>query len=182
MTGPMSDEQLMAEVQAGSHDAVRHLFDRYRQPLFAFFISRVDSVDPAEDLVQSVFVRMWKYRRSYRPGRDLRPWLYRIARNVLAESEPAHRTESLPDDIVSANPTPPEQIEATDRAARVRRAVAQLPDPQREALVLSRWSGMGYRDIGKVLGCSEGAVKLRVFRALQTLRARLEPELEDHRA
>jgi RNA polymerase sigma-70 factor (ECF subfamily) len=79
----------------------------------------------------------------------------------------------------SGRPRPDEQAEANQLAMEVRRAVLQLPGKQRDVLLLSRWSGMSYREIGRMLGCSEGAVKVRVFRALEALRSTLAPLRED---
>lgn len=177
MTEPdTTDEQLMAGVQRGDHDALRRLFDRYQGSLFGFFYSRLGQSDPAEDLVQTVFIRTWKHRGSFQPGRRLRPWLFRLARNALADAAPRNEPAPLHEDLSTREPDPAERLERAERAARIRRAVSRLPESQRDALLMSRWSGMSYREIGNVLGCSEGAVKLRMFRAMQTLRSLLERE------
>src|SRR5579863_9148355 len=82
MTTALPDEELMAMVRDGSGEALGVLFERYQSPLFNFY-SRLTADRPAsEDLVQEVFVRILRYRRSYRVGTPFRAWMYQIARNA----------------------------------------------------------------------------------------------------
>jgi RNA polymerase sigma-70 factor (ECF subfamily) len=177
----MTDQEQMVRIRRGDSEAMRVLFDRHHPGLFGFFVGRGATPDRAEDLVQDVFVRIWRYRDTFDPERPFLPWMYRIARNALAGLGDFPDTQPLEKAAEVSGANPVEELEAAERAAVVRRAVRGLPETQREVLLLSRWSGMNYREIGELVGCSEGAVKVRVFRALETLRRTLAPLREDLR-
>lgn len=176
---PVPDEQLMADLQKENGEALRVLFDRHHQGLFSYLSGRLAEPDASEDLAQEVFIRVWRYRDTYDTRRAFLPWLYRIARNVLSNA--VRKPNSAPT-IAPRPPAPPAPdalLERKDEVEKVREAVRDLPPAQSEVLLLSRWSGMTYREIGEVVGCSEGAVKVRVFRAMESLRSSLRSLRED---
>jgi RNA polymerase sigma-70 factor (ECF subfamily) len=175
----LSDESLMGRVQAGGHESMRALFDRHHPAIYGFLVASVRDADLAEDLTQDVFVRVWRHRASFDSTKPFRPWIFRIARNVASDARRRPVSLPLPDSIAALDPPADERLDAAERAGRVRDAVRTLPDGQREVLLLSRWSGMKYRDIADVVGCSEGAVRVRVHRAMETLRTTLDPVRED---
>jgi RNA polymerase sigma-70 factor (ECF subfamily) len=175
----MTDEQLMSKVQQGDGRAMHELFKRHHGPLFGFIFGRLAAQDASEDLAQEVFIRVWRYRDTYEADRAFLPWLYRIARNLLSDWSGSRTRNPVGEETGSGRLLPDERLEVNDRAEKVRSAVLQLPPAQCEVLLLSRWSGMTYREIGDMVGCSEGAVKVRVFRALETLRSTLAPLRED---
>jgi RNA polymerase sigma-70 factor (ECF subfamily) len=165
------DTQLMARVRVGDGEALALLFERHQGPLVGFLHRMTGSAGLAEDLAQESFLRVLRYARSFKPEAPFRPWLYRIARNVLAD----HRSpldlplEPHAASVPAAGPCPHAVLEATERRQRLAEALERLPEDKRELLLLSR--NLGYEALAENFGCSAGALKVRVHRALQELRA-----------
>lgn len=165
----------MRAVRAGDLGQLGRLFERYHVALFDFLGRTTGDRAAAEDLVQDVFVRILKYRHTYRDDSCFETWLYRIARNARADY---FRRRSLAvsvdlDDAepVSPAPDPARVLEQSSNEARLKRALMRLPDDKRELLVLARYRGMRYEQIGALLEIEVGAVKVRVHRAMNQLRA-----------
>ncbi len=169
-----SDETLMAQVQAGDLDQLTGLFERYHGPLFGF-LARLANGDRelAQDLTQNVFVRVLRYRASYQPGQAFRAWVYQMARHVWADHYQRQRPTADLEEV--------EKTAAHGRAAQAQRAhadqyqalheaLALLPAAQREVLVLHRFQGFDYAEIGEQLGCTAGAARVKAHRALDALR------------
>jgi RNA polymerase sigma factor (sigma-70 family) len=162
----MTDEQAMTAVAKGELDKAAILYERYKKPLLNFFLYQNAPRDDARDLVQQVFLRLLRYKHSYREGASFRTWIYEVARNTLY-------------DFFKKQPKLTDLTEIPDRAddedneqtyQNVHLALAQLPEQYREVLVLSRFQNMSYEEVGQVLGLSVANVKVRVFRAIQKLR------------
>lgn len=166
------DDLCMRRLQAGEATALGELFERHHRALFQYF-ARLGEPQ-AEDLTQEVFVRMLKYRRSYRPGSSVRTWMYTIARNTRRTHAARRRgpgmTEVGWEDAYAPSFTPPDEAEASQQRRILVQALGRLPDNKRELLVLCRYQELGYAEVGALLGCSEGAVKVRVHRAVRELR------------
>jgi RNA polymerase sigma factor (sigma-70 family) len=170
MTRPVPDEELMMLVRGGSGDMLAVLFDRYQIPLFSFYSKLTGDRAAAEDLVQEVFFRILKYRRSYRPGTAFRPWIYKIARNAHADQARRRRPEvELRPEMIPPAPHHEPGL-ASQQEALLHQALRELPESKRELLLLSRFQGLPYNEIAELEGCQVGAVKVRVHRALQDLR------------
>jgi RNA polymerase sigma-70 factor (ECF subfamily) len=177
---PGTDEALMLAVKRGDVGRLGELFDRYHLPLFDFLSRTTGDRVSAEDLVQDVFVRVLKYRDSYRDEGCFEAWLYRIARNARTDhfkrrkaSEPVPLADVDPPAVA---PGPQQLLESRRDAERVQRALAQLPDEKRELLVLAKYRGLKYDRIAAILDIEVGAVKVRVHRAVKDLRAILEDQ------
>lgn len=171
------DDRSMAAVRDGDLDAMAPLFERHHRRLYGFF--RHSSGDPAlaEELTQEVFLRVLRYRRSYRRGQRFESWLYRIARNVLADGRPPVLERAGiedPDARASGAPSPAASFEDAEAAERLRRALASLDPSDREVLVLARFQELRHDRIAELLGCSSGAVKVRVHRAMKRLAKRMK--------
>lgn len=171
MVHTISDEELMLQVREGIGEMLGVLFERYQQPLFSFFVRLTGDRSLSEDLVQDVFYRILRYRRTYKPGNSFRTWMYQVARNARHDSFDRRRNET-PLDEQTAQPTilPRDTVAAEQENLLLRRALLQLPEEKRELLLLSRFQELSYEEIGTLLGCEPGAVKVRVFRALQSLK------------
>ena len=170
MIRPVPDEELMMLVRGGAGDMLGVLFDRYQVPLFSFYSKLTGDRAASEDLVQEVFVRILKYRHSYRPGTAFRPWIYKIARNAHADQARRRRPEvEFQPEMV---PPSSDRDLAADiqQEALLHRALLELPEAKREVLLLSRFQGLPYSEIAELTGCQVGAVKVRIHRALQDLR------------
>ena len=173
--GEKSDRELMAEVKDGDLSRLGELFERHQGRLFNFFLRLTRQRSTAEDLVQEVFVRMLKYRESFKSEAEFTPWMFRLARNAATDIWRA-RPKELPHHPDAPEPAaelehPVETMEQDDRKRRLARALGALPEEKRELLLLARFSEMRYDEIGELLGITVGAVKLRVHRAMKELKA-----------
>jgi RNA polymerase sigma factor (sigma-70 family) len=168
-----SDEALMLAVKNGNVDKFSQLFERHRPRLFAFFYRMTGNASGSEDLAQEVFVRMLKYRKSFDDGKEFRPWMYQIARNVRADYFRKVENESLLSEYrgPAAEPSPSQEFERQQQASMLHRALLALPEEKRELLILARYEGLRYEAIAALMEIDVGAVKVRVHRALRELRA-----------
>jgi len=171
-----SDNALMLKVKDGNLDTLGLLFERYKKPLFGFFYGMNKDAELSEDLVQNVFFRILKYRYLFRGEGDFKTWMFHIARNVnndhyrknkLGKSEPVESWENRlgHDDSYSV------QLQQDEEARMLSIALDRLSPDKREIILLSKYQEKKYKEIGEILGCTEGAVKVKVFRALQDLKA-----------
>lgn len=180
----------MARLAGGGDAALNDLMTRHGERLFHYLIRQVQNEDDAADLTQETFVRVFQNRGKFRPGAKFTTWLYTIATNLARDRfrwqarHPNVSLEGRDDDetglknvLPSGQPTPLEVLEAEERAAAVRRAVAGLPEDLRVPLILSEYEEQSHADIAAVLDCSAKAVEMRIYRARQQLRAALAPLL-----
>lgn len=163
----MTDEQAMYAVSQGDLDKAAILYERYKKSLLNFFLYRQHDRENARDLTQQVFLRMLRYRHTYREGASFRTWVLEIARNVFFDHLKQNPTFSDLTEIPDVGDT---YDEADEQHQYLHQALTQLPDQYREVLVLSRFQNMSYEEIGQTLGISVANVKVRVFRAMQKLR------------
>ena len=190
------DLELMLAVRSGDAASFEELLQRYRRPLVGYFSRMLRDPAMAEDLAQETFLRIYQARERYEPDAKFTTWLYRIATNLAlnalrdqkdvtpASDHGSQRNGSEPDDaarIPDARPTAEQVIMESERQRIIRQAVEALPERQRAAVVLHKYQEVDYRQIAKVLGVSESAVKSMLFRAYEALRLSLEPLLEEGR-
>jgi RNA polymerase sigma-70 factor (ECF subfamily) len=171
-----TDDELMVRVRDGDADPLAELFARHQVPLYNFFLRLTGRASTSEDLVQETFLRILKSKHTYRGQGQFKAWLYQVARSARADHyrkrwRESELTEESQDAIPSAAPLASESFERDERLELVRAALERLPEDKREVLVLSRYQDLRYEEIARVLGCSEGAIKVRVHRAMKELRA-----------
>ena len=165
----------MLAVRDGDVERIGVLFDRHHRMLFNFFLRLTTNRAVSEDLVQDVFFRMLKYRQSYQPATSFTAWMYQVARNAHLDQARKRRLEIVPDDesvwddVASSEADPHERLERSQEIGLLRRALERLPIDKREVLVLSRFQNLKYSEIAEILDCEEGAVKVRVYRAVREL-------------
>ncbi len=164
---------------AGDAGAFERLFRSLAPPLRAFLARSVNDRAIVEDLVQATFLKLHAARRSWRRGERLRPWAFTIAARVRADWFRSQGRPELEIDeaegVAASDPAgdASEAVVAEERAERVRAALDRLPQPQRVVVHLHRIEELTFAEIGRVLGISEGAAKLRAFRAYAQLRSLL---------
>jgi RNA polymerase sigma factor (sigma-70 family) len=171
----LTDEELMLAVRNGDVAKLGTLFERYHAALFDFLSRTTGDRTAAEDLVQEVFVRILKYRRTYRTEDScFETWAFRIARNARADYFRKRPDPGPPPDDVfdvpARDPSPARQLESRRDSQALRRAMMRLADDKRELLVLARYHGLSYEEIGQLLGVETGTIKVRVHRALKELK------------
>lgn len=178
------DNILMLKVKDGDLDKLGLLFERYKKPLFGFFYGMTRESELSEDLVQNVFFRILKYRYLFRGEGDFKTWMFHIARNVshdhFKKNKNQHK-EALEnwEDRLATEENRITQFRQDDELHLLSMAMDRLPEDKREILLLSKFQDKKYKEIGEILGCSEGAVKVKVFRALQELKE-VYQQLEKH--
>lgn len=170
-----TDNEVMFRVRDGDVGKLAILFERYHLKLFNFFVKMTGNREISEDLVQEVFLRILKYRHTYRGDSHFGLWLYRIARNAHADHFRKKRPEDAYDEKIenreSSEPLPLEIIEYGQEIDLLQQALEKLPVDKREVLVLSRYQELKYHEIADLLNCTVGTIKLRVHRAIKELRA-----------
>ncbi len=172
-----TDNVLMGQVSAGELPKLAVLFERHQRALFRYFVSMNRDRELSEDLVQDVFFRMLRYRATYDPTKVFTAWMYGIARRVSLDRARGRRGEVIGIEAilerhgepVSAAPGPEERAAKRQNLGLLQRAFDLLPVEKREILVLSRFQELKYEEIGAILGCEVGAVKVRVYRAMRAL-------------
>lgn len=173
--GGPADRELMERVKQGELELLSTLFERHQRRLFNFFLRLTPNRSAAEDLVQEVFVRMLKYRGSFRDGAEFSPWMFTLARNAavdLYRARPELEVQADPEAPEPAAPLehPVESLERREREAMLEAALGRLPHDRRELLMMARFGEMKYDAIAEALGVSVGAIKVRVHRAMKELR------------
>lgn len=168
-----TDNVLMQRVRDGDIARLAVLFERHHRALFSYFVRLTASRESGEDLVQDVFFRILKYRHTYQDGSQFTAWMYQIARRVHLDSLQRRRGEVIaiddPERFTSDDPGPARLFERAQEVGLLQRALAALPPDKRELLVLARFQNLKYEQIGEILGCDVGAVKVRVYRAMKAL-------------
>jgi RNA polymerase sigma-70 factor (ECF subfamily) len=184
-----SDAAIMLRVAAGDESSFNYLAEKYHRPMIHFLFRMVQNQAIAEELAQEVFLRVYRSRQSYRAEAKFTTWLYRIATNLAVNYARDTRHERTAQNVYLDTPdaetgTTPEvaddtlsveeQLLCDERRKAIRKHVVALPERQRMAVVMHKYQGMDYREIGEVLKLSESATKSLLFRAYQTLRERLK--------
>jgi RNA polymerase sigma-70 factor (ECF subfamily) len=188
---------LMLKVRAGDVHAFQELYERFKGPLMSYVHSFIQDPPIAEDLVQEVFLRVYRNRASYEPQAQVSTWLWTIARNACIDQlrkasnrEKVVAVTEKDDDGGGLAPFDLEQIEAplpdaeallieNAEAGRLERCMEKLAAHQREALLLRTVSELPYEEIAVTVGVSLSAVKSLLFRAKEALTKCLGKEADD---
>lgn len=166
----------MLAVRDGELDALGELFERHHGPLYGFLVKLLGDRPAAEDITQTVFQRMLKYRHTYRDDGSFTAWMYHLARRCAADhfrkSNAAPYATDPTDLNAQADDAPHAAHQATlhDDHALLHVALARLDREDREVLLLSRFQELSFAEISGILECSVGAAKVRAHRALAELR------------
>ena len=162
----------MAQVKNGQLDQLNELFSRYSKRIYNYFLKSTLERDDSDDLTQELFIRVMKYRKSYKEGQKVQFWVFQIARNMLKDhfrKMKVHRDQFNPVEVM------PEVIddsleEAREREKQLYRAMKQLPDDKRELLALSKFEGLKYEQIAALRETSVSNIKVQVHRTMKELK------------
>jgi RNA polymerase sigma-70 factor, ECF subfamily len=179
------DAELMLRVKDGDGASFGLLLEKHRSSVIHFLYRMVQDQPVAEELAQEVFLRVYRSRSSYEPTAKFTTWLFRIATHLALNALRDGRNERVHErldrgspelpvrQVPDGRPTVEQSMLYQARLDEVRRAIKMLPDKQRAAVLMHKYQEMEYSQIAKALKCSESAVKSLLFRAYETLRARL---------
>jgi RNA polymerase sigma-70 factor (ECF subfamily) len=180
------DAQLMLRVREGDEESFGVLLEKYRSPVIRFVYRMVQDQAISEELGQEVFLRVYRSRATYEPTAKFTTWLFRIATHLAlnwlrdGRSERGHQRldeegdgEMPAREVADRRPSVEQRMVYETRLQEIRDAIGLLPEKQRAAVLMHKYEEMEYVQIAQVLECSESAVKSLVFRAYETLRARL---------
>ena len=174
-----TDERLLEKAANGETAAFQILYERYRDPIFRFAYRMLGSAEAAEDVAHDCFLSLIKEPGRFDSERaSLRTYLYAAARNQAVRRYQNFNRESAIDEFsdefrAPENHEPSQRILDAELAAEVGRAIASLPPLQREALVLFEYEDLSLAEIAAIVGADSNAVKARLFRARDKLRASL---------
>lgn len=167
---PDTDEQLMVAFRKGSGEAFQELFQRYKQPLFAFFRRRVADRELAEELSQETFLAVLRASGRYRPEALFRTYLYAIGYKILRGQR---RKAAFRAAFFGAGKSEPVAPDAGNAAMLLREAVGKLERAEREILLLREFEELSYAEIAELLQVPLNTVRSRLFRARTALRETL---------
>ena len=187
---PDLDAQLMLRVRDGDEHSFGVLLEKHRNPVIHFVYRMVQDRAVAEELSQEVFLRVYRSRGTYEPTARFTTWLFRIATHLAlnwlrdGRNERGHQRLDAPAksdqdgdmparEVSDRKPSVEQRMVSETRLQEIREAIALLPEKQRAAVLMHKYEEMDYSQIANVLECSESAVKSLLFRAYETLRARL---------
>jgi len=176
MNSGSDDAVLLERIRRGDNDGAAELFERYAPALLRFTDRMLSDRASAEEVTQEVFLKVISRAHQYDGRAGVASWLFAIAANACRDRRRRDRRaivvplEGLPEPAEKADSHDKRLMDRQQREA-VRRALSRLSEEQREALILARYHGMPYAEIALTLGISVGAVKTRIFRAVETLKA-----------
>lgn len=199
MTEPRPDDQsdpnaidvaLMLRAGKGEEEAFQELVERHQQAVVGTVAKMLGGTNEAEDIAQQVFVRLWKSASRYTPSAKFTTYLFTIARNLVfnetrkRQRRKTHSLDEQEDDwhqqLADSDEIQPDaQLLQGELRRAVDKAIADLPEKQRLAVVLRRYEEMPYEEIADVLELSVSAVKSQLFRARTSLRESLQRFLDD---
>ncbi|TCI93724.1 RNA polymerase sigma factor [Tenacibaculum sp. M341] len=167
----ITDEEIMLAVANGALKKLSILFDRHHVRIYNFFYKMTQNKMVSEDLTQEVFMKVLKYRTSYKEG-NFTSWIYTIARNIFSnyyQKQKKERVNLIEDDITSS-----EEVLFTsnnkDELEHLQKSLLKLNDKDRELIVMNKLQEIKYEQIAEILDSSANAVKVKTHRALKKLK------------
>lgn len=160
----------MASVRDGDASRLSILFERHGEKLFRYCWRLNQDRQLSEDLVQEAFCRMLRFRSSYRDGHSFQAWMYSIARNLQMDHWRKQKFEAEWEEGREVAAPATAGLEEQQEAALLHKALSMLPPSKREVLVLSRFQGLRHEQVAEVIGCQPVAARVRLHRALASLK------------
>jgi RNA polymerase sigma-70 factor (ECF subfamily) len=172
-----ADEDLLVRVARAERDALRILYERFAQRVYASAIKHTTDGEVASDIVQDVFLAVWVGARGYRPERgNAEQWLFAITRNKIQDHwrRLGRLTTALGEGVDFAPRAEPSRADTLDKRQSAARALAALTPEQRELVELVYLKDLRFQEAARVLGIPLGTVKSRIHTALAAMRAAVE--------
>jgi len=167
-----TDEELYRRIRNGDQESVAVLYERHREPLYRYALHMSGNRSTAEEVTQEVFLRLIAPGGGFDDQRgSLEAYLFGIARNLLRRMRPAMSLEQAPEQM--AEPDALRDLLQDETTAALYRAVQELPDAYREAVVLCDLDERSYEEAARLMDCPVGTVRSRLYRARALLGAKL---------
>ena len=189
----MEDSAVVASFLGGEERAFQELVERYQTRLLNFVYRTIGDREKAEDLVQEVFIRVYRHLHRFDPSKKFSTWVYTIASN-LAKNELRNRSrnplvlfqtikknwqdEDRPLQFEDSTSRPDDLFRKRHLRSLVEASVAQLPEHHRQVFVLRELEGKSYEEIAEITSCNLGTVKSRLNRARSSFAEIIEPHLK----
>ena len=189
-----TDEELVACAQAGDLDSFNQLVARWERPIYALAYRTLGREEEARDMTQEAFLRAYRGLKAFKGEAKFSSWLYRITLNLCRDWIRRERRAPVvavpegvdPIDLADNQTAPAESVEELvarrEMSKAVARAMAELPDDQRTAILLKEYHGLTFQEIADMLGCPLSTVKTRLYQGLSVLRRRLERQQAEEAA
>ena len=171
---------LIALIAQKDADALSELYRRYKRIVFTLAFNAMENQATAEEITLDVFTRIWEHAKTYQTDKaNVNTWLTRIARNraidVLRQQGSRGHQQTISwaeagELLIAPQNTPEQETELSIQRAQVRRAIAQLPVEQQQALILAYVKGYSHREIAEALSQPLGTIKTRIRQAMKKLR------------
>ena len=182
------EAKIMVEVAKGDLPAFREIVESYQKLLLNYIYKYTGDRASAEDIAQEVFLRVFKTAKEYQPLSSFKTWLFKIATNLCLNELRDNKIHRSAIDIFELNeygfvalagkcPSPIRELENRELSSTLKEAIKSLPEKQRVALLLHKYSGFSYLEISQMMNCSISAVESLIHRARQSLRKQLTPYL-----
>ena len=191
MTQDDSDQQLVERVQAGDKSAFDLLVRKYQHRVLKLVSRFVSDAAEAEDVAQEAFLKAYRALASFRGDSAFYTWLYRIAINTAKNALVSNRRRPVDFDLDLQDPeqydrharlkegdTPEGVLLTEEIRSVVEKAMEQLPEDLRTAIVLRELEGLSYEEIAEAMDCPVGTVRSRIFRAREAIEKKLKPLLD----
>lgn len=165
----------MLKVKEGEIRNLGLLYERYKKRLFGFFYQMNRDASLSEDLVQNVFIRVLKYKHTFHEESKFITWVFQIARNEMYDAFKKQKKQ-FHDNIetvsyqLNSDLNEQESIEKHEQNATLKKAILKLSKDKQELIVLSKLKELKYREVGEIIGCTEGAARTKVHRAMNDLK------------
>ncbi len=176
-----TDEKLMLDVQKGDLEAFEVLYERYHKRLFHFVLRFMKERPTAEDILQETFLRLLKGKKRFRKDSRFSTYLFTIARNLCLDTlkswEKRHvfiNRENNIERTTDKSKGPDKILEETEMGKVIQNAIQTLHPDQREVLILSKYSGLSYDEIARIVNGTPAAVKQKAYRAMLSLKQKLK--------
>ena len=165
----------MIRVKEGENHKLGLLYERYKKRLFGFFYQMNKNASLSEDLVQNVFIRVLKYKHTFSDDSKFITWIFQIARNEMYDEFKKNKKENHNDlESVSyylkTDKNIENDFEINESKINLKKAISKLSSEKKELIVLSKLKELKYREVGEIIGCTEGAARTKVHRALSQLK------------
>jgi RNA polymerase sigma factor (sigma-70 family) len=165
----------MLRVKEGENYKLGLLYERYKKRLFGFFYKMNKDASLSEDLVQNFFIRVLKYKHTFSDESKFITWIFQIARNEMYEEfkkqkKNQHKDIDEVSYYISNNGNAADEIEVLENTSTLKKAMNLLNPEKKELLVLSKFKELKYKEVGEIIGCTEGNARIKVHRALNDLK------------